>query len=244
MPNYKPPTSHKANRSQASQKRLVLWSAIGLIAQIAFMLGWLIADTWQGPKYNAIKYTISDLQSATAPHSWFPIVCFAIGGIGSFLFAIFGLRPALAKAGKIAAYAPWILGFSALALGNSFPLIPCRLVDVGCNAHSQLFSPGGMTDTILSSVAFLVLVFTPSMLEKRIKALPEWKDFRPVLSLAQVICPLSFILLSLTSNGSIAGLAERILATVCALWVTALAVKVIIIARLGRVTPSEKGSSL
>jgi hypothetical protein len=244
MANYKPSPSYKTNGSQASQKHLLLWSAIGLVAQIAFILGWLIADTWQGSKYNAIKYTISDLQAATAPHAWFPIACFAIGGIGSFLFAIFGLRPALAKAGKVAAYAPWILGFSALALGNSFPLIPCRLVDAGCTTHSQLFSPGGMTDAILSSIAFLVLVFTPHMLEKRLKVLPAWKDFRPVVSLAQVICPLSFILLSFTSNGSMGGLTERILATVCALWVAALAVKVIIIARLGQVTPSENGRSL
>jgi hypothetical protein len=225
-----------ANGSKVSQQHLVTWSVVGLIAQIGFIAGWLVSDTWQGPKYSAIKYTISDLQAVTAPHSWFPITCFALGGIGSFLFVVFGLRPALVKAGKIASYAPWALGFSALALGNSFPRIPCRLVDAGCTAHSQLFSPGGMTDAVLSSVAFLVLAFTPVMLEKRLQVLPEWKHFLPVVRIARVICPLSFIVLGLTSSSPFGGLSERILATVCVLWIAALATNLIIISRSGRVT--------
>jgi hypothetical protein len=58
--------------------------------------------------------TISDLQAATAPHAWFPIACFAVGGLGTFGFAVFGLRPALVGAGKAAQYAPWIICSSAV----------------------------------------------------------------------------------------------------------------------------------
>jgi len=120
-------TGGAAGRSRGGH--LLAWGLVGVIAQAAFIAGWLIAETWQGPRYDPVTDTISDLQAATAPHAWFPIACFAAGGLGTFGFAVFGLRPALAAAGKAAACAPWILACSALALGNSFPLIPCRLAD-------------------------------------------------------------------------------------------------------------------
>ena len=69
--------------------------------------------------------TISDMQAASTPHMWFPVACFAFGGVATFCFAVFGLRPALAAAGKLNARAPWMLAVSTLALGNSFPLVPC-----------------------------------------------------------------------------------------------------------------------
>lgn len=94
-----------------SQRDLVIRGVVGVAAQIAFMAGWLVAETWQGPRYNPIRYTISDLRAATAPQVWFPIACFAIGGIGTFAFAVFGLRPALTAAGKVAAYAPWCVAW-------------------------------------------------------------------------------------------------------------------------------------
>jgi hypothetical membrane protein len=87
------------NRWSRQQARGVL----GLVAQASFMLGWLVAETWQGPRYSLVKHNISDLQAATAPHAWFPITCFAIGGLGTFAFATFGLRPALRDAGTTAA---------------------------------------------------------------------------------------------------------------------------------------------
>jgi hypothetical protein len=159
---------------RARDGRLLAWVVAGLAAQAAFMAGWLIAETWQGPRYSPVNDTISDLQAATAPHAWFPIACFAVGGLGTFGFAVFGLRPALAGAGKAAGYAPRMLAWAALALGNSFPLIPCRLADPGCTAHHQLVSPGGLTDAIVASIAFLLLAFTPFPLWRRLKVLPQW----------------------------------------------------------------------
>jgi len=103
---------------------MFIWGIVGVLAMVIFNAGWLIAETWQGPSYSPIADTISDMQAQTAPHVWFPIACFALGALGGFGFALFGLRPALAGAGKVAANAPWLLAFSLLALGNSFPLIP------------------------------------------------------------------------------------------------------------------------
>jgi len=219
---------------------LVVWGIVGLIAQVAFMAGWLIAETWQGPRYSPIRYTISDLQAATAPHVWFPITCFAIGGVGTFAFAVFGLRPALARAGNVAAYAPWMLAFSALALGNSFPLIPFRLVDPGVTAARQLHSAGGLTDAIVSSLAFLVLVLTPFPLWRRLALLAEWRRLRPVMMAARILGPLCFVAMAIASSVvSVQGLTERILVTVCVAWVVALALALISNTRRARLLATQ-----
>ena len=214
--------------------RLFSWGLVGVLALLIFNAGWLIAETWQGPTYSPIADTISDMQAQTAPHVWFPVACFALGALGSFGFAAFGLRPALAGAGKVAANAPWLLAFSLLALGNSFPLIPCRLADAGCSASVQLASPGGLTDAIVAGLAFFVLAFMPYPLWRRLALLPEWRPLQPVMLAARVICPVAWILLAVSSNlpGMPAvGLIERVLAISCSLWVGALAVALIIRSR-------------
>jgi hypothetical protein len=212
-----------------------IWGAVGLIAQVAFMAGWLVAETWQSPRYSVVNDTISDLQAATAPHAWFPIACFAVGGLGTFCLAVFGLRPALAGAGRAAAFAPWMLALAGLAIGNSFPLIPCGLSAPGCTAHHQLYSPGGLTDAIVATIAFLVLAVTPGPLWERMKALPEWRRLRPVMTMARIVCPFCFLLLSVASlTGTAEGLAERILTVSVVLWIGSLAVTLIRVSAHGR----------
>lgn len=210
------------------------WGVVGVMAQVTFTAGWVVTELWQGPRYSPINDTISDMQASTAPHVWFPVASFALAAVATFAFAVFGLRPALAGAGKRARFAPWMLACSALALGNSFPLIPCRLSDPGCTPSFQLNSPGGLTDAIVSGLAFFVMVITPFPLWRRLATLPGWQRLRPVLLAATVIGPILYVLLAISSNEAsmpALGLIERVLATTCALWISALAVNLIIESR-------------
>jgi hypothetical protein len=115
------------------------WGIVGVLAQVVFAAGWVIAETWQGPRYSPVADTISDLQAATAPHVWFPILCFALGGLGTFGFAIFGLRPALAgvsaatsqllSAGGLtdallSGVALWVLAITPWPLGRRVTSLP------------------------------------------------------------------------------------------------------------------------
>jgi hypothetical protein len=234
------PATRTAERALMPQRRWVVWGIVGVTAQVIFTAGWVIAQTWQGPRYGPVQDTISDLQAATAPRVWFPILCFAIGALGTFGFAMFGVRPALAGAGKVAAFAPWMLALSGLALGNSFPLIPCRLSDPGCTATVQLLSPGGLTDAIVAGVAFLVLAVTPFPLWRRMSLLPAWRRLRPVMFVARVLGPVLYLLLAVSSSITsmpAVGLIERALATTCALWICALAINLIVTGAEG--TPSS-----
>ncbi|HUJ04997.1 MAG TPA: DUF998 domain-containing protein [Streptosporangiaceae bacterium] len=201
---------------------LAFWGAIGLIAQAAFTAGWLVAETWQGPAYSMVTDTISDMQAATAPYVWFPVTCFALGGVGTCCFAVFGLRPALAQAGQVAGAGPWVLAAAGLAIGNSFPLAPCEVPQ--CAPGRQLYSPGGLTDAIVATMAFLVIAYTPILLRRRLKVLPAWRPMVPVITAARIVCPACYLLLCIASLTSTAeGLAERALATSCVLWIAALA---------------------
>lgn len=207
------------------------WSACSLLL---FTAGWAATETWQGPNYSLVNDTISNMQASTAPHVWFPIACFALAGVATFCFAVFGLRPALTKAGKPGWYAPWLLGCAAFALGNSFPMIPCQLSNPGCTAVHQLNTPGGMTDSIVSGLAFLVLVIVPFLLWRRLAVLPHWHRLRPVMMVVGVVGPILFVLLAVSSNQAAMpaiGLIERLLAMTVVLWIGALAVNLIVESR-------------
>jgi hypothetical protein len=210
-----------AGPERGRRRQALTWGIVGLLAQVVFAAGWVIAETWQGPRYSPVTDTISDLQAATAPHVWFPIVCFAVGGLGTFGFAIVGLRPALAGVSSPAA---WKIGLSGLALGNSFPLIPCQLSAHACTATSQLLSAGGLTDALLSGVALWVLAITPFPLARRVSALPDWRPLKPLLLVAGVVTPALYGLLAIALLvGAWQGLAERGLVVVCQLWICLLA---------------------
>lgn len=47
--------------------RVSAW--LGLLAQVAFVLTWIDAATWQGPRYSVVSDSISDLYAVTAPHA-------------------------------------------------------------------------------------------------------------------------------------------------------------------------------
>jgi hypothetical protein len=217
------------------QREALVWGVVGLVAQVAFAAGWLIAETWQGPRYSLLTDTISDMQAAGAPHVWFPIVCFAVGGIGTCGFAFFGLRAAW---GRVAPFAPWKIGLSGLALGNSFPLIPCQLSAPGCTATHQFLSAGGLTDAILAGVALWVLAITPWPLARQLVSLPPWIGLRPLLRVAGVVTPATYGLLALAeATGVWPGLAERGLVAICQVWLAVLAVTLI------RTSAAQGGSS-
>ena len=63
----------------------------------------------------------------------------------------------------------------------------------------------------------------------------EWRRLKPVMLAARVLGPLCFVLLGVSSSvGSVQGLMERLLVTVCVAWMLPLPVTLIANARRGR----------
>jgi hypothetical protein len=65
--------------------------------------------------------------------------------------------------------------------------------------------------------------------------LPNWQSVKFVLVPARVVCPFLFVLVAVSSLTSTdQGLAERVLVTSCVVWVGALAVTLLLVARKTR----------
>ncbi|OHV40565.1 MULTISPECIES: DUF998 domain-containing protein [Pseudofrankia] len=207
------------------------WGAVGLAAQLVFTVGWLLAGTWQGPRYDAVRDSISDETALTAPHAWLPITCQLLAGLGTIAFALFGLRPALTTAGRTARYAPWMLAGGAVAYLVIFPRLPCRLADTACGVHQHLYSAGGLTDAIASGALIALLAVAPFPLWRRMREIPRWRRLRPVMLGARVLGPI--LLIATASQGPYApgsqeGLFERMLALTVAVWICALAASLLV----------------
>jgi hypothetical protein len=212
--------------SRSSAPGVRIWAAVGLGAQLIFTVGWLLADRWQGAGYSPVRYAISDETALGAPRAWFLITCQLVAGLGTVGFALFALRPALARAGRVASYAPMMLAAGALAYVVIWPRLPCRLADSGCTVHRHLVSAGGLTDAVLSGALIGVLVMTPFPLWRRMRELPEWTRLAPVMLIARALGPVLLIATAFQgpySPGSTEGVFERALALLTTAWISAIA---------------------
>lgn len=131
----------------------------GLIAQVVFVLSWLAAATWQGPRYSSVQQTISDMYAVTAPYGEFLVIVLSLCGAATILFALIALRPALGG-GWRATTGAVLLALSIYGLGDllsAFEREGCRLADQGCTSADQMRA-GGATDALLSTVGLACFV--------------------------------------------------------------------------------------
>ena len=74
------------------------WALGALVAQVAFVSSWLIAASWQGPRYSVLAHSISDMYAVGAPNGAFLVVVISLCGAATILFAWLSLRPSLRPA--------------------------------------------------------------------------------------------------------------------------------------------------
>src|SRR5215212_11836803 len=68
------------------------WALVALVAQVAFVGSWLIAASWQGPRYSVLDHSISDMYAVGAPNGAFLVVVLTLCGAATILFAWLSLR--------------------------------------------------------------------------------------------------------------------------------------------------------
>jgi len=69
------------------------WALVGVVAQVAFVGSWLVAASWQGPRYSSLAHDISDMYAVGAPYGAFLVVIFTLCGAATILFAWLSLWP-------------------------------------------------------------------------------------------------------------------------------------------------------
>lgn len=155
-----------------------------------------------------------------------------LAGLGTAVFALVGLRPVLAPAGRVAVSAPWFLGLSALGLGNllSFAQIPCQ-AGVGCTVHQALSGFGGTVDATGGALVAVMAAVAPFPMARRMRRVANWQWLvRPSLlaGAAMFGCLLAS---RLDATTPVHGLLQRAAATTGAIWAVALAANLIRVSR-------------
>jgi uncharacterized protein DUF998 len=210
-------------------KSVPRWSAVVVAASIVFVAAWLLAASWQGPRYSVTAQSISDMYANGAPGAAFLIVVITLCGAAVLLFARRALWPSLRRAGRPAAIGVTLLGASIFGVGDlltPFEREGCRLADPGCTSSAQLANAGGMLDAVLSTAGVVALIGAGFFLAAAMARLPEWRGWaRPVRWVTAAVIVL-FAADGLAGPAGLSGLFERLLAAAGAAAIAVLGIGV------------------
>lgn len=199
----------------AGRMRNRIGALIGLFAQVVFVVSWIVAPVWQGPRYSVLAHSISDMYAVTAPAGLFLVVVFTVCGAVTIAFLWTAVCPALRAAGWSATLGVILLSVSIFGLGDllsPFERLACRLADPGCADASQLSNAGGAIDSSLSTIGVGLFVAGAVFIAVAALKLPAWKRaFAPLLILA-IATFVFFVADGLLASVGLAGLFERLLA--------------------------------
>lgn len=197
-----------------------------MLAQLLFVVSWLVAALWQGPGYDALAHTISDMYAVTAPHGVILVVVLTLCGLATVLFGLLAVRPALAAAQGWGTVTAVLLTLSIFGLGDllsPFEREACRLADPGCTSADQVANSGGALDSILSTAGIFVFLATLFVAASAMRRTPGWEHLARPSRLTGVGFVLLLIGLVVANESAVGGLLERLLAATGAGWIAVVA---------------------
>ena len=205
------------------------WAWVTAIAQAVFVLSWLVAQLWQGPRYSAVSQTISDMYALTAPGALFLVIVLTLAGIVTILFAALSVWPTLRPADWTAAVGSILLAVSIYGLGDAlspFEREACRIADPGCTPADQSSNVGAMLDSIVSTIGIVCFLAAVFFLAAAMKRVPGWDRAARPTRWVGVVFVLLILVYAGTESAGLAGLIERLLVAFGAAAIAALAVRV------------------
>jgi hypothetical protein len=206
------------------------WARIGLIAQIAFVISWLAAATWQGPRYSTTAHSISDMYAMTAPGAAFLIIVFTLCGAATIMFAVRSVWRALRPGGWTATAGSALLALSVAGLGDLLTVterLACRMADPGCTATKQIANAGGQLDNTLTSGGVLALVLAGFLLSFAMRRAAGWRGWAWPTRWTMIVLFCVAFADAIGSHYNLGGFFERMLALIAAAWIAAVAVGVL-----------------
>jgi len=214
-----------------TRRASIRWGAlVALAAHVLFVLSWLIAALWQGPRYSVLADSISDMYALGAPHGAFLVIVITLCGLAAIAFSLLSLWPSLRPGGWTAAVGSLLLALSIFGVGNllsAFERLACRRADPGCTAAAQLTTSGGQLDALLSTLGVPLFVAAGFFLASAMHRTPGWHDWvRPTRGLMGLVIVL-YVATGVLGTAGLSGLFERLLAATGAAGVALLAAGVL-----------------
>ncbi|MEV0353666.1 DUF998 domain-containing protein [Nonomuraea sp. NPDC050680] len=186
-----------------------------MAAQAAFVASWLVATSWQGPRYSSLAHTISDMYAVTAPGGMFLVVVFTLCGAATIGFALRSVWPTLRTGGWAAVVGSGLLVLSIVGLGNLLSAgerLACRMADPECTATRQLSNTGGQLDNIISSAGVLLLIIAGFFLAAAMRRIPGWQAWSWPTRWTTILILGFAVATVLTQQAGLGGLFERSIA--------------------------------
>jgi len=202
------------------------WGWVGFVAQVAFIVSWLIAPAWQGADYDWLAHSISDMYAETAPGGWFLVVVLTLCGLATVLFALLAVRPALRGGGPFTTVGAALLALSIYGVGDLFSPFEreaCRLADTGCAGTDQTANLGGKLDNSLSTGGVLLFVAAAFVLAAAMKRTPGWQGAVWPARWAGIVFAVLLVAFGVAESAGLGGLFERLLAAFGSVAIGALA---------------------
>jgi hypothetical protein len=220
----------EAGPASRPDRGLRRWARAGLIAQIAFVVSWVAAATWQGPRYSTTAHSISDMYALTAPGAAFLIIVFTLCGAATMVFAIRSVRSALRPGGWTATAGSVLLALSVVGLGDLLTVterLACRMADPGCTATKQIANTGGQLDSTLTTGGVLALILAGLLLSFAMRRTATWRGW--AWPTRWTMLALFFVAFAdaIGSHYGLGGVFERMLALIGAAWLAAVAVAIL-----------------
>ena len=206
--------------------RVRTWGWVGFIAQVAFVVSWLIAPAWQGADYDSLEHSISDMYADTAPNGWFLVLVLTLCGLATVLFALLAVRPALREGGRRATVGAVLLALSIFGVGDLFSPFEreaCRLADTGCTGSDQTANLGGRLDGVLSTLGILLFIAAAFVLASAMKRAPGWQGSVWPARWVGIVFAALLVAFVVAESAQLGGLFERLLAGFGSIAIGALA---------------------
>lgn len=214
-------------RRPASVRR---WARMAVAAQVLFVASWLVAASWQGPRYSVLGHSISDMYAVTAPGGQFLVDMFTFCGALTIMFAFRSAWPVLRPGGWMATAGTVLLALSVVGLGDLLSpgeRLACRLADPGCTTTLQISNTGGKMDNLLTTIGVPLFILAGFFLAAAMRRTPGWHEWAWPVRLTMILVLISAIGDIVTQHNGLGGLFERLTALTAAAAITAFAIGIL-----------------
>jgi hypothetical protein len=204
---------------------LARWALVGLAGEALFTISWIVTGLLERPGYRPLRDDISDMGALTAPHPWILLVPGALAGAALIGFALWGLRPALAGAGRAGRTGVWLAALSAIqGISDAVFRSDCRAAD-GCTQAQTAVSWHGQLHAAIGFASIIVLVLTPFVLARRFRRLPEWRDLAAPSVVVGAVLVAGLFAVAAPQTAAVHGLIQRAMALLGGAWGALLAIR-------------------
>lgn len=210
-----------AQRSSVHVSQLAL---AGAVAQVVFIVSWLVVGAVERHGYQPMRDDISDLGASTAQHALTFRLLLFITGTATMAFGVLVVGPVLRSTASGVLVALSLPGFDNLT--DTFFRVDCRAADVGCDPSQMFASWHARMHLVCFAVAALATVVAPFVIARAMRRDEAWRSTARSVRWFGALTIALLLGTAAASGSPVQGAVQRLAASVIPLALAWLAVRV------------------